>query len=314
MKVVDDTVYQNLRRWLHREDLNCSDDDPLIAKAVRESFAKPFQGLRPEPSESNFLRIDSNWVSPEEPGWLDNVAFETGFAAEDEDWAPSELWEGEEGDGRGRDVLAYYRSIHRFGDNWGIFFKLARMTRYARKFVDWANEEAKGLDLDLSLFRLELVRLVFAGVYHHEHFHYEVEMRALMAEIASAQAGRRVVAPRYLPYKREKYLPVLGKEPGADEEALANAQRCRKIGGQIVNSVREGSPPITVYLPMLHHRWMREVIPKEGPGYNRGWDLYRHGYHRCLRDFWVAVEGGAPIPKDSQPRWKRPAPPIYIVD
>jgi hypothetical protein len=321
---VEASPYQKFREWLLRTAAYCSEAQPLIDGAVRESLES--EPLQPEQSDSRVQRIDSNWVTQsalgidiaattaETPEWLQEAASFPHEPDEEKDCGLPPIWEGEEGDGRGRGVLAYYKSIHRFGDNWGIYFKRAPMTRYASKFVSWADAEAKHLGIDLSVCRLELVRLMFAGVYHHEHFHYEVEMHASKAEAASVEVDHGVVSPRYLPYKDNYYLPQRKEQGGADEEALANAQRCRKMGVQIVRSVREGSPPSTVYIPMLHHRWMSETIPKEGPGYDRGWDLYRHGYNQAVRDLWKVVDNGTVIPKGFRTSWKPPLPPVYLVD
>jgi predicted RNA binding protein YcfA (HicA-like mRNA interferase family) len=149
------------------------------------------------------------------------------------------------------DECAWYQPMQQFGPAWGIYIRQDCLGTLAAEIGAFAWDSPR-----TSETARQLVNAAFFALFLHEHFHHKLEgfgIRLALADRATPDHWHR--------YDAAVYRPSLGTDDNL-EEALANADAYRRLGGPPYNKVLPG------HIRAALRRWMkwryRYVDP---PGY-----------------------------------------------
>jgi len=137
------------------------------------------------------------------------------------------LGAGEPGEGEFRDVAdrrpevcAWYKPIHFFGHDWGIFILDDCVRRIA---VDIARWVPRSVGAAVWALQAPLLQMSFASLFLHEAYHHKTESFAIRLDVTER-------TPRYRTYWSSVYEPATRPAGGGPlEEALANADSYRRL-------------------------------------------------------------------------------------
>jgi hypothetical protein len=113
----------------------------------------------------------------------------------------------------GWDVWAWYRPIHYFGPNWGIYIRETGLKECARRIGRSLPAGLAGRSN--ALLAKALIRAAFGALFLHEQYHHKTESAALRMHVIE----RRAIYPDY---HRLVYRATRGTKDQI-EEGLANA-------------------------------------------------------------------------------------------
>lgn len=174
----------------------------------------------------------------------------------------------------GKEVAAWYQSLHYHASDWGIFIREEHLLRRALEIVrfvasnDFVLERSQAAEAQragkpfLPCWRLSdaelFIRAALVSVYLHEHYHHRIECLALRLHVVTR-------IKLFIPYFENVYKPALGTDDLL-EEALANASMYLRLQE---DTYRKLLPP-SVRNAMK--RYFRATFPQDPPGYRKALD------------------------------------------
>lgn len=149
------------------------------------------------------------------------------------------------------DECAWYQPMQQFGPAWGIYIRQDCMGALAAEIGAFAWDSPR-----TSETARQLINAAFFALFLHEHFHHKLEGFGIRLALAD-----RTTPDHWHQYDAAVYRASLGTDDNL-EEALANADAYRRLGGPPYNKVLPGR------IREALRRWMkwrfRYVDP---PGY-----------------------------------------------
>jgi hypothetical protein len=191
-------------------------------------------------------------------------------------WRPHSEWH----------VCAWYRPIHYYGVNWGIFIREDCVLDDAVRIARLVNPiELSGLGQHPRLRASYAIRAALMSLYLHEYFHHKIESLGLRLHVATGHS-------KYLVYRLNVYMQFLGTD-NCYEEGLANADSYSRLTeSRIIKAVPKpylnglkkmlraefaaGVPGYRLadllfhksgnFRPTLHHSWMNNMQEQVNQG------------------------------------------------
>ena len=167
----------------------------------------------------------------------------------------NEIWPEEisRGDSGIWDMCAWYKPIHYFAHDWGIYIREDCIINLAKAISSYVDTRALS-SLGPQLFAKSVIRAAFQAFYLHEHFHHKVESFGIRLHISQG------LPSKYLRYKTNVYRPTLYTD-SCLEEALANADSYRRL------SEFSRKNPIPYPIMIGAKQYLKNTFKYDPPGY-----------------------------------------------